>query len=421
MNTLMNDILNKIPVFYQNNKCKENPEVYLNSLDIGLENIKDAENRMHRFAPLISMLFPETGDGIIESPFRQINKMQETLFPNIEGKLYMKMDSHLEIAGSIKARGGIYEVLKVTEELLLKNNMLNINENYKKIAGNDIRNYLAKYSMSVASTGNLGLSIGIMSAALGYKARVHMSRDAKQWKKDRLISKGVAVIEHKGDFTYAALMARKEAEKDNFIHFVDDERSTNLFMGYSVAALRIKNDLVKHEIVPTKSKPLHLYLPCGVGGAPGGITFGFKHVFGDAVKCYFAEPVTSPSMMLSVMTKKYGSLNVNDYGLDNMTELDGLAVASPSDFVSPMMEYLCDGFYTVKDDEMFKMLYLLKKSENIKIEPSAAAGIQGPELTKNLKADGWHIVWTTGGLFVPDKIYDKMYARGKILYENNRN
>ncbi len=78
----------------------------------------------------------------------------------------------------------------------------------------------------------------------------------------------------------------------------------NLFLGYAVAALRINNDLKKLGIMPSKEKPLILYLPCGVGGAPGGITFGFKHVFNDAVKCYFAEPVSSPSMLLSVLTKE---------------------------------------------------------------------------------------------------------------------
>lgn len=421
MNTLMDDVLSKRPVYFYNKKCKKNPNEYLKGLNIGIDNIKDAERRMLRFASLIAQLFPKTGNGVIESPFKQVKELQKALFPGMKGRLYMKLDSHLEVAGSIKARGGIYEVLKVTEDLLIKNNLLCEDDDYAKISEPRIKEFLAGYSMSVASTGNLGLSIGIMSAALGYNSRVHMSRDAKQWKKDRLTNNGVTVIEHAGDFTYAAMMARQEAEKDDTIHFVDDERSTNLFMGYSVAALRIKNDLAANNIVPTDSKPLHLYLPCGVGGAPGGITFGFKHVFGSKVKCYFSEPVTSPSMMLSVMTEKYGELNVNDYGLDNMTDLDGLAVASPSDFVSPMMAHLCDGFYTVRDDDMFRLLYLLKETENIKIEPSAAAGIPGPEITANTDSDGYHIIWTTGGLFVPDEIYDKMYARGKILYENSRN
>jgi len=416
----MNDILEKKPVYFKNRNCKENPDKILAGLDILLEDILDAEKRMLRFAPIIAELFPETGSGIIESPFKKLKKFQEAMYPGLNGELYAKLDSHLEVAGSIKARGGIYEVMKVTEDLLIENNLLDINDDYRKLTEPVIKKFLSGYSMSVASTGNLGLSIGIMSACLGYNSRVHMSHDAKQWKKDRLIKKGVTVIEHEGDFTYAVSMARKEVAENDKIHFVDDERSINLFLGYSVAALRIKNDLAANGIVPTSEKPLFLYLPCGVGGAPGGITFGFKHIFGKSVKCYFAEPVSSPSMLLSVLTGRYGKLNVNEYGLDNRTELDGLAVASPSDFVSPMMASLCDGFYTVRDDDMFELLFLLKETENIKIEPSAAAGIPGPRMTGNIKNDGSHIIWITGGLFVPDTIYDKMYGRGKSLYENSR-
>ncbi|MFO7612185.1 MAG: D-serine ammonia-lyase [Clostridia bacterium] len=416
----MNRILNREPAFYQNPGALDNPAGYLEKLDIGFEDIIDAGQRLKRFAPLVSRLFPETAGGIIESPFIKADRFREKVYPGMKGGLYFKLDSHLEVAGSIKARGGIYEVLKLTEEILTQNNLLDYKDDYSVIADDSIREFLSGFTVSVASTGNLGLSIGIMSAKLGYNSRVHMSGDAKQWKKDRLTAGGVTVVEHDGDFTYAAAMGRREAETGNNIHFVDDERSRNLFLGYAVSALRIEGDLKMHGIEPTREKPLILYLPCGVGGAPGGIAFGFKHVFGDRVKCYMAEPVSSPAMMLGVMTGRFGKLNVNEYGLDNRTELDGLAVASPSDFVSPMMESLCDGFFTVHDEKMFEYLYLLKETEGIRIEPSAAAGIPGPGITGLNDSDAFHIVWTTGGLFVPGDIYDKMYSRGKKAYEDSR-
>ena len=65
----------------------------------------------------------------------------------------------------------------------------------------------------------------------------------------------------------------------------------------------------------------------------GGVAFGLKLVYGDAVHCLFAEPTASPAMLLGVLTDRHDAVAVQDFGLSNLTAADGLAVGRPSGFV----------------------------------------------------------------------------------------
>lgn len=204
-------------------------------------DIDDAERRLQRFAPLIMKHFPETipAQGIIESPLVRIPDMQRVLQENeqmpIDGTLLLKQDSDLAIAGSVKARGGIYEVLKHTEELALRHGLLHEQDvkngsaqAYEALAHR--KDFFHQYTVQVGSTGNLGLSIGIMSAVIGYQAVVHMSADARQWKKDLLRQYGVTVKEYESDYSSAVKQGRALSDADSNSYFVDDENSKNLFL-----------------------------------------------------------------------------------------------------------------------------------------------------------------------------------------------
>lgn len=389
-----------------------------------IDDIKGAEQRLLKFAPLIKKLFPETksSDGIIESPVEKIENMEkylnETEEDELQGQLYIKRDDILPISGSVKARGGIYEILKYAEELAAEYDLIDEEADYEQFASERFREVFNRYTIVCASTGNLGLSIGIMSAELGFKVDIHMSVDAKVWKKALLRDYGVNVIEHEEDYSKAVEAGRDEAVKREDFYFVDDEDSETLFLGYAVSALRLKHQLAEAEIEVNTENPLYVYLPCGVGGAPGGITFGLKEVFGDNVHPVFAEPVNSPCMLLGVMTGKHDEISVGDIGLDNVTIADGLAVGRPSKFIGKTVEKMISGFYTVKDESLYKMLAKLWDTEQMKLEPSALAGMSGgwrlqkadPEM-----AAGTHLVWSTGGNMVPEDIWQKDYERGLEL------
>jgi D-serine dehydratase len=195
-----------------------------------------------------------------------------------------------------------------------------------------------------------------------------------------------------------------------------------------VAAFRLKKQLENLEIAVDENHPLFVYVPCGVGGAPGGICFGLKQVFGDSVHVFFVEPTHSPCMLLGLATGENERLSVQDFGMDNITDADGLAVGRPSGFVGKMVEKLLSGIFTVSDTELYKLLALMKDDENIKIEPSATPGLLGPlklsgssegkayieanRLNESMK-NATHIAWATGGLFVPEDMMRQFYDKGK--------
>ncbi|MBY6054002.1 D-serine ammonia-lyase [Cytobacillus firmus] len=435
---LLNKLISTEEVFWINPNL-ETFQTGIKTSPLTLEDVKDAEERLQRFAPFISKAFPETkeSNGIIESPLVRIPSMKKSLEQNyqqpIPGELLLKCDSHLPISGSIKARGGIYEILKHAEKLAFQHQLLTIQDDYSILDSEKFRTFFSQYSVAVGSTGNLGLSIGIISVKLGFNVSVHMSADAKQWKKELLRSKNVKVIEYEDDYSKAVEEGRSQAYSDPACYFVDDENSQDLFLGYAVAASRLKQQLEESGIIIDKNHPLFVYLPCGVGGGPGGVAFGLKLLFQDNVHCFFAEPTHSPCMLLGLMTGLHDKISVQDIGIDNLTDADGLAVGRPSGFVGKTIEPFLGGTYTVSDELLYKLLKELVDTEGIQLEPSALAGLIGPSklcsegkdylhmhgLTEAMNK-GTHIVWATGGSMVPEKMMAQYYQKGLELASGNR-
>lgn len=404
--------------------------------DVGLtaEDVAAASARLQRFAPYLAKVFPETAaaGGIIESPLVPLPTLGRQLLDEIGvaagGALWLKADNQLPISGSIKARGGIHEVLKHAEDLALQAGLIRPGDDYAALASDAARAFFGRYRIAVGSTGNLGLSIGIVSARLGFQATVHMSADARQWKKDRLRASGVTVVEYASDYSVAVAQGREQAASDPNCYFVDDENSPQLFLGYAVAAERLARQFEQAGIQVDAEHPLFVYLPCGVGGGPGGVAFGLKLAFGDAVHCLFAEPTHSPCMLLGVYSGLHDAVCVQDFGIDNVTAADGLAVGRPSGFVGRAMQRLIDGYYTVTDETLSRLLASAWELEQVRLEPSALAGMPGlqrvlraPDYLQRIGVDparlarATHLVWGTGGSMVPDAEFAAYLAQGRAL------
>lgn len=415
------------PGFWLNPFMKATEREIWENERLGLADIKAADADLRRYAPLIAALFPETKptNGIIESALEPIPQMRARLASQHElhGDLFLKMDSDLPVCGSIKARGGMYEVLKHAEELALEHGLLaSKDDDYTKLAIPEAKRFFGQYKVQVGSTGNLGLSIGITAAALGFQAIVHMSSDAKEWKQTLLRQRGATVREYDTDFNTAIKTGRKESAADPYSYFVDDVRSQTLFLGYATAALRLRDQLAAQHVLVDEDHPLFVYSPAGVGGSAGGVAFGCKAVFGAAAHVFFVEPAPCPSIILGMLTGKNNDVSVMDIGLNGKTEADGLACPSPSALTPDILKPLLSGIFTVADGTLFDYLRDLHDSEGMTIEPSSCATFEGPaklfespQGQRYLAAHGLadkvdnihHIGWATGGCMVPAEINEQ--------------
>lgn len=399
------------------NKCKHNEEMlwinknydadYIDE-SFSIDDIVDANELLLRFAPFLKNVFDDLKDseGIIESKLSRADMYGLKNF-------YLKEDNTLPVAGSVKARGGIYEVLKFAENMAIENNLINSKKDYSQFSSESFKALFKTYTIEVGSTGNLGISIGLISSALGFKVNVHMSIDAKAWKKELLRKNGVNVIEYDSDYSEAVKMGRLNSMKNEKSYFVDDENSVNLFLGYATAAIRLKKQLEDKNITIDKEHPLFVYIPCGVGGAPGGILYGLKKFFKDAVHVFFVEPVNSACVLFGMVAGK--SVDVGEYGIDAKTDADGLAVSKASELCLELSQKTLAGIFTVKEERLIPLLKELYDNTGKFVEPSASTSLifsrflDSKEFLEfveahNINAENIvHISWLTGGKLVPEK------------------
>ena len=93
---LVNNLIATEEVFWINPNT-EKYETAIKDSPLNEENVKDAEERLKRFAPYIAKVFPETKEtsGIIESPLVKIPSMKQSLEKNYRatyiGRIIIKM------------------------------------------------------------------------------------------------------------------------------------------------------------------------------------------------------------------------------------------------------------------------------------------------------------------------------------------
>jgi D-serine dehydratase len=378
--------------------------------------LMDATARLARYAPVLRRLFPAGGwDGRISSDLID--------YPDggdIAEGLLVKCDHALPMAGSVKARGGIYELLCHIEDVVRAHGLWTPRSPMETLLDGRSLAVLREQRVVVASTGNLGFSIGLVARRFGLQAEIHMSHEAKTWKKARLSAIGAEVVEHSCDYTETVARARQSAKAAS-AYFIDDEDSRRLFVGYATAGRELADQLAERGVEIGPDRPLIVYLPCGVGGAPGGITAGLKAIFGPNVIAVIVEPVASPCVFAALAAGGGRPISVYDLGLDNETVADGLAVPVASSLVMRSIGRNIDAAVAVTDASMVGWVRRAWREAGLRLEPSAASAFAA---AKHFLSEPRHrimfegravtpvnVVWTTGGAYLPDEEFEALLGQ----------
>ena len=360
-------------------------------------------------------LFPELANaaGQIESRLMPAQALQQQLGgASASGSWYLKRDDELPVAGSIKARGGFHEVLALAESIALEHGLLpHADADRRLLATPQARALFGQYAVTVGSTGNLGMSIGVMAARWALTPWCTCPPTPRNGRKTACASAACALSSTPATTPRPSPPAgrRRWPRRAATSSTTSNPSCCSSATPPPRTAAR---QLAEAGRKVDAEHPLFVYIPCGVGGAPGGITHGLKALYGDHVHCFFAEPVASPCMLVQLAAGMQTPTSVYDLGLDNRTEADGLAVGQASELVASLMTPQLGGVFTVSDDELYLNLLALKDSLDAEVEPSAAAAVSGPGWLQGsaagrayaqglAMANATHVIWATGGSLVP--------------------
>lgn len=98
-------------------------------------------------------------------------------------------------------------MLTHAEKLALEAGLLTTADDYSRLLTPEFKQFFSQYSIAVGSTGNLGMSIGIMAARIDFKVTDTYVRRRPGVEKPKLRSHGVTVVEYDQDYGVAVEQA----------------------------------------------------------------------------------------------------------------------------------------------------------------------------------------------------------------------
>ncbi|WP_272010432.1 diaminopropionate ammonia-lyase [Roseovarius sp. ZX-A-9] len=318
--------------------------------------------------------------------------------------------------GSFKALGGSYAALRVLQrEISAKLG--------REVPLADIRNGkhasdCAEITLVSATDGNHGRSLAWGCQRFGAPCRIYIHAEVSEGRAEAMRELGAEVIRIKGDYDESVLLAKTEAEANNW--FVVSDTS---WPGYSMPPRDVMAGygvMVQEICESLDDAPTHVFLQGGVGGLAAGVVAGLRQYWGDASpRVVIVEPELAACLFESAKTGK-----ATNFTIAQETLMAGLSCGEPSEMAWEILAEEASDFLTIPEVLVAPSVRLLARplggDTPIEAGESAVAGLaaliasrQDPALSEKLGLDGTSRVLLIGSEGVTDPAIFKMIMEGR--------
>lgn len=357
---IIQNLIDGQPLFWGNPNFKKTQL----SQTLSKADIFDAAARLTRFRPYLKAAFPDTfsRQGQIESSLKPLRTTRQSLVEHwqqaIPEKLFLKADNQLAISGNITARGGIYAVLKIAEDIAMRYSNLAYQDDYTMLTSNDFSHLFSHFELVTASNGDLGLSIAKIAKKLGFKVMIYLSYTVESWQQQLIQETGAQItIQPDADLNHVYAAAAAYAQSQDNTILIDSLNDQDLLLGYSTAALHLQMQLKAQHVSINQEHPLYLYLPTSNGLATAGILFGLNEILGPNIYPILTEPLQAPTTLLALITGE--PVSIHDLGFNGRTLAKNLVAPQITQSGLDILKQWTYGVATTTDEDLLKMIYLL--------------------------------------------------------------
>ncbi|MBT6526656.1 MAG: diaminopropionate ammonia-lyase [Marinovum sp.] len=319
--------------------------------------------------------------------------------------------------GSFKALGGSYAAQRVLQR--------QISEKLgQEVTLADIRNGIykeeaARITLVSATDGNHGRSLAWGCQRFGAPCRIYIHAEVSEGRAKAMRDLGAEVIRIRGDYDGSVLLAKKEAEENDWFVVSDtswlgySEPPRDVMAGYGVMTQEIF-DALYHA-------PSHVFLQGGVGGLAAGVIAGLRQHWGkDGPRVIIVEPELAACLFESGRNGE-----VTNFAIEEETLMAGLSCGEPSGMAWEILAEEASDFLTIPEGIVAPTVRLLARplegDATLEAGESAVAGLaaliavrQDAELSNKLGLDARSRVLLIGSEGVTDPAIFEKIMRGKV-------